>query len=272
MKLHRAFGLAALVTTLALPMGLNLSSAFAASETTKEVSGTRPVTVTKPENPSAMTADQILQKAAAALFPPDFTAKLEITQVKPGQPNSVSKMMLYKRGKDTVRADYLEPAAQAGQKMLRKEGQIWMYMSDIKRPIKMSPKQSLGGSDFANGDIMRLNLEDDYTPKIAQQTDTEWILELKAKSKDVTYDVIKYTVQKKDIKSVKMEYYTLSGKLLKTLEFQDYKNYSGLLRPSLFVMKSNLAKDVYTNMRYLQFDPGKTLPESQFKPDALAKQ
>jgi outer membrane lipoprotein-sorting protein len=226
----------------------------------------------KDASKAAPTADEILKKAGDALFPEQFTAQIEMTQYKPGTPDNVSRMMLYKRGANLVRSDYIYPPLQAGQRMLRKEGQIWMYMSDIKRPIKMSPKQSLGGSDFNNGDIMRLNLVEDYTPTIEKEDATSWVLNLKAKDRSVAYDMIKYTVEKKDFKSVRQEFYTLSGKQIKTLEFQEYRDYNGLKRPSVFVMKSSLAQGVYTTMKYTQFEPGKTLPEAQFKPDALAKQ
>lgn len=221
---------------------------------------------------AAMTPEQIVKTAGATLFPENFSAKLEMTAYKPGSAPSTSQMMLYKRGNSLVRADYLAPAVQAGQRMLRKEGQIWMFMPDTKRAIKLSPKQSFGGSEFNNNDLVRLNLEEDYIPTIASEDKDKWVLELKAKDRTVSYDMIKYTVEKKGMRSVKQEFYTLSGKLMKTLEFQEYKNFGGLERPSVFMMKSNLAEGVYTKMTYLEFSPGKTLPESEFRQEALNKQ
>ncbi len=219
----------------------------------------------------ALTARQLLKEAGSRLFPEEFSAEIEMVQHKPGQEDFLSRMLLYKKNKDLVRADYIYPPYQAGQRMLRREGQIWMYLPDTKRTIRMSPKQSLGGSDFNNGDIMRLDYEEDYTPAIAAETDATWVLELRAKNRSVTYDRIRYTVSKEGYQSVKQEFYTLSGKLIKTLEFKNPKNYGGLLRPSLFVMSSNLVEGMYTELTYVRFENGKSLPISEFRPDALSK-
>ncbi len=280
LKSSRFFHIALLMSSLALPVGLTLTSAHAASTTAtqgaqtdagaagKASTGVAP----KKGDAAAVTADQILQKAGDTLFPENFTAQIEMSQHKPGAAANVSKMMMYKRGNDQVRADYIFPTMQAGQRILRKEGQIWMYMPDTKRAIKLSPKQSLGGSDFNNGDLMRLDLVQDYKPTIIEETPEQWVLELKARDRTVSYDMIKYTVSKKDYRSLKQEFYTLSGKMIKTMEFTDFKDYSGLKRPSTFLMKSTLAEGVYTHLKYLQFEPNKTLAADQFRSDALAKQ
>lgn len=231
------------------------------------------VAAAAPVKPAApKTAEEIVKVASATLFPENFTAKLKMGQNKPGAPETFSELILYKKGNNQVRADYTAPASQAGQRVLRKDGQIWMFMPDTKRPIKLSPKQSFGGSEFNNNDLMRLNLEQDYVPTIASETDTHWVLDMKAKDRSVSYDVIKWTIEKKTLRSVRQEYYTLSGKLIKTLEFSEYKTYAGLERPSVFTMKSNLAEGVFSRMTYLEFAPGKTLPDSEFRSDALNKQ
>ncbi len=223
------------------------------------------------ENEPGLTAEELLKKAGSRLFPEEFSAEIKMVQHKPGQEDYVSRLLLYKKSKDLVRADYIYPPHQAGQRMLRREGQIWMYLPDTKRTIRMSSRQSLGGSDFNNGDIMRLNYEEDYTPTIVKETDTYWVLELRAKNRSVTYDRILYTISKDGYQSVKQEFYTLSGKLIKTLEFKEPKNYGGLLRPSLFVMSSNLVEGVYTELTYVRFENGKSLPASEFRPDAMSR-
>ena len=258
MKSKQFAYLTAIVSSLLMAGSMNLQAAAPAKPAV-----TAPVT---------MTAEEIVKKAGDALFPEKFTAKLEMTQIKPGSPNSVSQLMLYKSGKDMVRADYLAPATQVGQRLLRKEGQMWMSMKDTKRTVKLSAKQSLGGSEFSNGDIMRLNLEDDYTPSILSEDKDQWVIELKAKDRTVSYDKILFTIQKKGMRSVKQEFFTLSGKMIKSLEFQDYKTYNGIERPSVFMMKSALAEGVYSKMNYLEFTPGKTLPDSEFRQESLSKQ
>ncbi|MFM7204719.1 MAG: outer membrane lipoprotein-sorting protein [Myxococcota bacterium] len=275
MKTLPLFVITSLVSSLFLA-----SSALSAPVTESVVTGkvvtekAAPVQVAAATAPATATpsADELLKKAGDMLFPDQFTAKLSIEAVKPGAPNTVSTMMLYKRGKDSVRAEYLTPAAQAGQRMLRNQGQLYMFMPDTKRPVKLNAKQSLNGGSFNNGDIMNLNFEQDYNASILKDDGNQIVLEMKAKNTSVTYDRVLWTLEKKSLRSVKQEFYTLSGKLIKSLEFQEFKKYGALERPSVFLMKSELASGVYSKMTYLEFTPGKTLAESEFRLDALNRQ
>ena len=226
-----------------------------------------------PAAPVAPKVDgtEILHKAGQALFPEDFTANVELTSTRADGTAQVYKMMLYKKGKDKTRADFTYPALEEGRKMLRVGDQIWMYVADLKRPVKMSPKQSLMNSDFNNGDLMRLDFETDYVASILSDDGTTVVLELKARDKSIAYDRILYSVDKKTNRSLKQEFYTASGKLMKTLEFQEWKTYAGFERPSVFVMTNALASNQKSIIKYVAFEAGKTLPEAQFQPDAIAR-
>lgn len=221
---------------------------------------------------AAVNAEEILSKAGKQLFPEDFTAKVELVSTGADDAKTTYQMMLYKHEADKARADFLYPPLEEGRRMLRVGDQIWMYVADLKRPVKMSPKQSLMGSDFNNGDLMRLSFEEDYSATMKSQDDKHYVLELAAKSRSVAYDKVIYTIEKETFNSVKQEFYTSSGRLVKTLEYKDYKSYDGYTRPSVFVMTNALATDQTSVMKYLEFKAGETLPAPQFRPDALARQ
>lgn len=231
-----------------------------------------PAAAAAPAAASTANADELLRKAGALLFPEDFTAKIELTNTGGDGSETVYQLKLYKHGADKVRADFLFPPLEEGRRMLRVGDQIWMYVADLKRPVKMSPKQSLMGSDFNNGDLMRLNFEEDYTASISSEDDKTIVLELKARNKAVAYDRVLYTLEKSSLKSVKQEFYTASGRLVKIMEYQEWKNFDGFERPSLFTMTNALATQQKSVMRYLEFEAGKTLPDAQFRPDAIARQ
>lgn len=221
---------------------------------------------------STVNAEELLRKAGDALFPKDFTAKVELVSTAADGKATTYQMVLYKSGDDKTRADFTYPPLEEGRRMLRVGDQIWMYVTDLKRPVKMSPKQSLMGSDFNNGDLMRLSFTEDYIATVSSETATHIVLELKAKDRTVAYDRVLYTIEKSTLRSVRQEFYTTSGKLVKTLEFQEYKNYGGFERPSVFIMTNALATNQKSVMRYLEFQAGKTLPEAQFRPDAIARE
>ena len=78
--------------------------------------------------------------------------------------------------------------------------------------------------DAANGDIASTNYADDYIGTLSGEEPVKGeachVLDLKAASKNVTYDRIRYWVSKERLVGVKAEFYTLSGKLFKTAEFR----------------------------------------------------
>jgi hypothetical protein len=79
----------------------------------------------------------------------------------------------------------------------------------------------------SNGDLASTNYARDYDGTIvgSEKVDGQdtWKLDLKAKSKNVTYDKIRYWVSKKERLGVKAEFLTVSGDVFKRATFE-YKN------------------------------------------------
>ena len=126
------------------------------------------------------------------------------------------------KGDDTL-ARYTSPPNMNGRMVLMKDRNMWFIRSGLKKPVSISPRQKLMG-DAANGDIASTNYADDYAGVLAGEAPVRgedcYVLDLKAASKNVTYDRIKYWVSKERLVGVKAEFYTLSGKLFKTAEFR----------------------------------------------------
>lgn len=123
-------------------------------------------------------------------------------------------------------AEVQEPARSKGTKLLQVERNMWLTRPGLSKPIPISPRQRMSGQ-ASNGDIAATNYAGDYE---AQMNGTEVIdgelchvLDLAAKHKRTTYDKIRYWVSVKRGVALKAEFYSLSGKLLKTARF-DYEN------------------------------------------------
>jgi hypothetical protein len=120
-------------------------------------------------------------------------------------------------------AMFVEPARSKGLKMLVQERNMWFLSPELAKPVPISPRQRLLG-EASNGDIATTNYSRDYDATILGEAPIDeascYVLALKAKEKDVTYDKIVYYIDKKSKLGLKAEYYTLSDKLLKTAAFQ----------------------------------------------------
>jgi hypothetical protein len=105
---------------------------------------------------------------------------------------------------------------------LQVERNMWLTKPGLSKPIPISPRQRMSGQ-ASNGDIAATNYAGDYD---AQMKETEsldgepcYVLDLAAKHKRATYDKIRYWVSVKRGVGIKAEFYSVSGKLLKTARF-----------------------------------------------------
>ena len=144
--------------------------------------------------------------------------------------------------------EYLSPASEAGTKMLKLEGQLWIYTPSADRTIQISGhllRQSVMGSDLSYEDMMDdRKLSDVYTVTISgrdtlQKRDVI-ILELVAKVSDIAYYRQKMWVDAERFVPLRQEMYAKSGQLLKRAELSDVKRLQERWYPSKVVYKDML--------------------------------
>lgn len=127
---------------------------------------------------------------------------------------------------DASVAETLEPARFRGSKLLQVGRNMWLTRPGLSKPIPISPRQRMSGQ-ASNGDIAATNYAADYEAQLAGEEAVDGepchILELAAKHKRATYDRVRYWVSAMRGVGVKAEFYSVSGKLLKTARF-DYGN------------------------------------------------
>jgi hypothetical protein len=134
--------------------------------------------------------------------------------------------LLVKATDDASVAETFEPSRFKGSKLLQVGRNMWLTRPGLSKPIPISPRQRMSGQ-ASNGDIAATNYAKDYEAQLAQEEavegETYYVLDLKAKHNRATYDKIRYWVSIKRSVGVKAEFYSVSGKLLKTAHF-DYGN------------------------------------------------
>jgi len=123
-------------------------------------------------------------------------------------------------------AETLEPARFKGSKLLQIGRNMWLTRPSLSKPIPISARQRMSGQ-ASNGDIAATNYAKDYEAQLLSEEavmgEACYVLDLKAKHRRTTYDKIRYWISKKRGVGIKAEFLSVSGKLLKTANF-DYDN------------------------------------------------
>ena len=103
------------------------------------------------------SATEIIQRANDKLQGESSIAKMTMEIVRPDWERSVS-MKAWSKGEDYSLILITAPARDQGSAFLKRGNEIWNWLPDINRTIKMPPSmmsQSWMGSDFDNNDLVR---------------------------------------------------------------------------------------------------------------------
>ena len=219
------------------------------------------------------TAADLLKQYDAIMGAESFEGNFAMSAHREDGTTRGYKMKVLKTGNDKLRLWFSEPASVKGQEMLRQGDNLWVYMPNLKRSLRVASRDSFQGGDFNNADVLRVNYQADYTVALAEQNEVAdtWLLELQAKTPDAAYDHIKIWMRKSDSMPLKGEYYTQSGKMLRAAEFSDVKSFGGFKRPAKVVMKNMLATERFSTMLVETFNTKVHPVAAQFVLDNLGR-
>lgn len=143
-----------------------------------------------------------------------------------GERTDEPQRLLVMAADDSSVAETLEPARFKGSRLLQVGRNMWLTRPGLSKPIPISPRQRMSGQ-ASNGDIAATNYAGDYAAEMkgTETLDGEpcYVLDLAARHKRTTYDRIRYWVSVKRGVGLKAEFYSVSGKLLKSARFE-YEN------------------------------------------------
>ena len=217
------------------------------------------------------TAEELVQHYDEMMSPRGFDSLMVMVAHRQDGTTRTYKMRALKSNEDKMRVWFLEPAASKGQEMLRVGDNLWVYMPNLKRALRLASRESFQGGDFNNGDVLRVNYRADYTAKLVPSADeSSWALELTAKSEESTYDKVKLWVSKDKKLPVHAEYYASSGKMLRSATFDDVKSLRGVDCPTHITMRNELATKRYSEMTILDRKVGE-VPAQKFVLDELGR-
>ena len=148
---------------------------------------------------------------------------------------------------------------------------MWLYMPNVGRPIRITSMQSVVGGVFNNSDIMRVDFSSEYTVEKQEDKGDEYILSLKAKNDTVAYDKLIMSVDKKTVTPKKIECYSSTKMLIKTLFYKNIKDFgNNIVRPAVVETVSPFYKDYKSIMIYGKITP-KEFAQEAFTIDNINK-
>jgi hypothetical protein len=204
---------------------------------------------------SAIDGVELLRKVDRNLEPESYESYRKLINIEPNGAKKEFVIYSVKKGKDQTASLFLSPSSDKGRSTLRQGDNMWLYIPNVGKPMRITSLQSVTGGVFNNADIMRLDYAQEYDVKSVEEKKGEagdfYLLDLKAKTGDVAYDRLSMKVDKKLILPTEIEAFASSGMLMKTLRFKDIKDFGGgIKRPATVETDSPLYKDYKSVMLY----------------------
>ena len=218
----------------------------------------------------SLDGTEILKKVDANLQPESFESYRKLINIEPSGAKREFLLYTLKKGNDKIASLFLSPASEKGRATLRLGDNMWLYIPNVGKPIRITSLQSVVGGVFNNADIMRLDYNVEYNVEKIEDEKSEYVLDLKAKTATVAYDKLKMWVDKKTVVPTKVECSAATGLLIKTLYFKERKSFEGVLRPSVIETDSPLYKGYQSILAYANVKK-RIVPDEVFTLEFLAK-
>ena len=228
------------------------------------------VALALPAAPGVARADlaaDLVRDADRARRPGEsFVWKITITTQEGKKAPSVDGFEVYVKGGGRSFVKFVSPARSVGRSLLALGQDLWIYLPEAGKPVRIPFSQRLVGQ-VANGDIARADYAGDYDASLAGEETVEGVachvLDLKAKTKDVTYAAVKYWVSKDRRLPIKAEYHAGTGTLLKTGLFSEFKPVAGAVLATRLTLVDAIRRDRVSVLDYGEITV-RPLPDKYF--------
>ena len=176
----------------------------------------------------------------------DMTAQARITTRDPEQGTKIIESVLYRRDRDdSFLIVIADPESDRGNGYLRVGDNMWMYRRNTRTFTHIGRDEKIGGSNTSAGDIEKRKFKDLYKANLdasGKELITEetiggkipvYRVEVTAKVNDVKFPRLVMWVTRDKFLELKRESYALSGTLMETDLFTNYKDVDGRYVPLL---------------------------------------
>ena len=177
------------------------------------------------------------------LMPENSESYKKIINIEPNGAKKEFILYVVKKGNDKMVSTFLEPKSEVGRSTLRLGDNMWLYIPNVAKPVRITSLQSVIGGVFNNSDILQIDYHAEYDVVAKEQEGEQTVLTLKAKTNAVAYDSLRMRLDAHYSLPDRIECYAASKMLIKTLYFKEIKDFGdGMIRPAVTETDSPLYK------------------------------
>jgi len=144
----------------------------------------------------AIDGTALLKQVDRNLNPESYESYRKLINIEPDGRKKEFTLFTVKKGTDKVASLFLAPASEKGRSTLRLGDNMWLYIPNVGKPVRITSLQSVVGGVFNNSDILQLDYAAEYNVENVEEKGGEYLLYLKAKTKTVAYDRLKIWADK----------------------------------------------------------------------------
>jgi len=221
--------------SLALSLLLLLPPGFSAAAEPLAAPGSPPASAGQDQRVQRIvnTIDEMYRSRASH-------ARMEMVVVTAHWQRSLS-LEAWTEGMDKTFVRILAPKKERGVATLRLKNEMWNYLPNTNKVIKVPPSMMMGswmGSDFTNDDLVKeYNLKDDYTvTQVVPPVAEAGLLYLDCRPRPglpVVWDRVLVAVRAEDDLPVWQKFFDEKGKLMRTMNFRDIRTFGSKKIPSV---------------------------------------
>ncbi len=196
-------------------------------------------------NAQDLNGREILDRAENLLWGKTLQGEFEMSITTPRWQRALTLRAWMDRPKRSF-IRILAPAKEAGIGSLRIGAEMWNYLPNIERTIKIPPSMMLQpwmGSDFTNDDLVKeSSIVNDYTQRILNVETVAgapaYVVEALPKADAaVVWGRIVYWVRKADFIPLKQEFYSERGELVRVMTFSEIRPIGGRTVPTKWELR-----------------------------------
>jgi len=159
----------------------------------------------------------------------DVTDTFTLVQKKPGEADRVLQIKVYRRDSANVFTLIFQyPTSEKGKGYYRNGNDLYLYLPTTREFVYRNRKDDVGSTDVRTDTFGRLELEKQFQLAMEGQAQiAQWtcdVVKLTARQLDVSFPIQKWFVRTTDGLPVKVENYSASGTLLRTVYYIEYQS------------------------------------------------
>lgn len=193
----------------------------------------------------------------------DYSATYDIVTEKPGENPSTVQVKLFRRDlHDQFVILIQKPEKQKGQGYLKIDDNVWFYDPESGNFSHSTMKENIQNSEAKNSDLKKYTFSEDY--EITKTGEAKigayevWVLDLKAKTNEVSYQHIRLSIRKDKSVPLKEEDFSVSERLMRTVYYlPNYINAGGKIIPAKIKIVNELNKGEQSLLTISEVSVGK---------------